>query len=285
MINILVPVNFTDYSLNALLYAVQLTEKFKAGITILHCFSDYLSKNRGEIDEEVNSSEIELQEQEYRERLRLLTAQMVDKAALLHDNLQVQYRFELGYPEDVIPQVSLSMKSDIIIMGTSSKDDELKQVMGSVTGDVVKKATAPVLAVPARSKVNHRKLGKILFLMELDERDFFSLHRLMRIITPFNTQVIAVHYHSGKKLTTAEEEKMAELKSCCTAIYKSGNIDFTSITGSNFGQSIEDFVKGNHIDLIAMTRKRRTILRKLFDPSATKKMLYETDTPLLIFHS
>ena len=287
MIKILVPVNFSDYSLNALNYALKLAEKFQSEVTLLYCFSDYLSREENKDKESIEpkkSAEIESLEQNYRERMRQLTQKVIDDFKP-HKNIRIQYRFEFGYPEDLIPQISKIMKSEVIIMGTSKKEGAIKQAMGSITGDVVNKAIAPVLAVPANSKVDHHKIGKVLFLMELSDRDFFSLHRLIRIITPFKTEVIAVHHHSSKSLSKEDELRIEKLKEYSHSTYRNHKIDFDVIKGSDFAQSIEEYVTKNDFDLVAMTRRRRTLLRKLFSPSATKKMLYETDVPLLIFHS
>lgn len=287
MIKILVPVSFSDYSLNALSYALKLAEKFQSEITLLYCFSDYLSRDKSESDEPIATSktaEIESLEQSYRERLRQLTQKVLEDSKH-HKTIRVQYRFEFGYPEDLIPKISKTMKSEVIIMGTSKKEGAIKQAMGSITGDVVNKAVAPVLAVPANSTVDHHKIGKVLFLMELNDRDFFSLHRLIRIITPFKTQIIAVHHHASKNLNKDEQERIKKLKEYTHTTYRNLKIDYDVITGSNFVQSIDEYLKERNFDLIAMTRRRRTLLRQLFSPSATKKMLYETDVPLLIFHS
>lgn len=282
MIKILVPVNFSDYSLNALNYTLKLAEKFESEVTLLYCFSDYLS--REEDEQSIKSEEIETLEQKYRELLSQLTQKVLEDVKL-YKNIRVQYRFEFGYPEDLIPEVSKLMKAEVIIMGTSKKDGPIKHAMGSITGDVVNKATAPVLAVPANSRVDHHKIGKVLFLMELSDRDFFSLHRLIRIITPFKTEIIAVHHHSSKNLNKDDELRIEKLKEYARSTYRSHKIYFDIIKGSNFVHSIEEYVKEKDLNLIAMTRRRRTILRQLFSPSATKKILYETDVPLLIFHS
>jgi len=76
MIKILVPVNFSDYSINALSYALNLAEKFQSEITLLYCFSDYLSREKMEnkkFENSITSTEIEALEQNYQERLRQLT--------------------------------------------------------------------------------------------------------------------------------------------------------------------------------------------------------------------
>ena len=288
MIKILVPVNFSDYSINALSYALTLSEKFQAGITILHCFSDYASRD---IDpdnpntEEPMLPDIERHDRESQERLKKLTNKVItNMSSLQNKNIHIEYRFEYGYPEEVITQISKSMRSDVIIMGTSSKNDPIKQAMGSVTGDVINRTKALVLAVPANSRVNHLKIGNILFLMEETDRDFITLHRLIRITKPFNTRIYAV-YHTANKEDKKDQRRIEEMRRYCENNCKHQPIEFSPITGKNFVATIKTYAKNNQIDLITMSSHKRTILKKFFTPSVTKKMLYETDVPLLIFQS
>jgi nucleotide-binding universal stress UspA family protein len=292
MIKILVPVNFSEYSLNALTFALTLAEKFPAGITVLHCFSKYVSLLSDEESEGVlpgNHTEaravVEHKEKEAQERLNLLKDNLLNSMSLLQNkNVQINCRFEYGYPEDIIPLVSQEESSEVIIMGTQSKGETIKEALGSVTSDVINRAKAPVLAVPSHSGIDLTKLGKVLFLIELSDRDYFSLHRLIRLISPFHTEINAVHY-SPSKADKNDIRKMDLFRTYCDTTYKHYTINFDIITGKNYLKTLEEYIIENPTDLIAMTRRKRTILKKLFTASITRKMLFNTDIPLLIFHS
>ena len=49
--------------------------------------------------------------------------------------------------------------------------------------------------------------------------------------------------------------------------------------------AIEKFVRDEHIDVIALSTYRRNILARMFNPSIARKMLFHTDTPLLVMHA
>ncbi|WP_132431963.1 universal stress protein [Natronoflexus pectinivorans] len=291
MIKILVPVNFSEYSLNALTFALTLAEKFPAGIFILHCFSEYVSLEEEPLVEKETQefydakASIEKRDEESREKLKELTGNIVNSMnSLQNKNIQLEYRFEYGYPEDVIPRISNKESFDVIIMGTKSKGETIKETLGSITSDVVQKVTAPVLAVPSHSTIDLTQLGKVLFLIELNDRDYISLHRLIRLISPFHTEISAV-YHSTGKADKNVIRKMEQLRTYCDCTYRNYNINFDIITGKNYLKTLEEYLTENPTHLIAMTRRKRTLLRKVFSPSVTRKMLFNTDIPLLIFHS
>ena len=49
--------------------------------------------------------------------------------------------------------------------------------------------------------------------------------------------------------------------------------------------AIEKFVRDKQIDLIALTTYKRNILARILNPSIAKRMLFHTDTPLLVMHA
>ena len=292
MIKILVPVIFSDYSLNALNFALTLAEKFPAEVSVLHCFTNYISLEESEQSGDSHKQSnlqtrkgIEQKDAETRERLQhLISTHGNNMSALQGKNIKLTYRFEYGYPEDIIPKISNQEAFDVVIMGTKTKGETIKEALGSVTSDVIQRVTAPVLAVPAHSVIDLAKLGKVLFLLELNEHDYISLHRLIRLISPFHTEINAVLY-CPTRADKNDIRKMDKLRTYCDTTYRHFNINFDIITGKNYIKSIEEYLLENPSDLLAMTRKKRTLLRKLFSPSITRQLLFSTDIPLLVFHS
>lgn len=290
MIQILVPVTFTDKSYNALTYALTLAGKLPSRVVILHCFSAYVSL--AEIDEETGESILKgpektvLQEREQKARneLRNLCDKTVaEMTPVQKENILLEGLLEYGYPEDVIPQFGDRMGADVIVMGTKSKGETIKELLGSVTSDVIKKSVSPVLSVPVNSSVDLEKLSKILFLTDFGDSDYISLHKLIRLITPFKTQIHAVHFQQ-RPPDKHELRRMESFRDYCFATYRNHELLFKHESASNYIQSLEDYSSKNHITLIAMTRRRRSIVSKWFSPSITRKTLFSTDIPLLVFH-
>lgn len=292
MIKVLVPVVFSDYSLNALSFGINLAEKFPAEITILHCFATFetredlnLSHDHADKGNLTARAELERREQEIREKLNLLTKQKVEAlSAIQKKNITLKFRFEYGYPEDIIPKISEQEHCDVIIMGTKTKGETIKELLGSITSDVIQKVTAPVLAVPSHSVIDLSRIGKVLFLTEFNEQDYFSMHRLIRIIAPFDTEVHAIHF-CQKEGDKTDIKRMEQFKVYCESTYRNHKIIFHILTGKVFVKTLEEYITNNDIDILAMTRKKRNILQRLFSTAITRKLLFQTDIPLLVFHS
>ena len=49
--------------------------------------------------------------------------------------------------------------------------------------------------------------------------------------------------------------------------------------------AIEKFVRDEHIDILAFSTYRRNILARMFSPSLARRMLFHTNTPLLVMHA
>jgi len=286
MIKILVPVTFTEYSVNALTYALSLAGKFPSTVTLLHSFSEYEDIEEGSTPEMPNSEEnVRKREMDARDRLADLCQSTINKMTSLQDtNIELVNRFEFGYAEDVILNVCKDYDPDVIIMGTKSKGETIKELLGSITSDVMRRAEAPVLAVPASSTVDLEKLSKVLFITDFGDNDYISIHKLIRLITPFQTQIHAVRFQSHKP-DNSEIRRLEKFRDYCDATYRNHQIQFSYEQSEQLIPSLEKYVTGNKIDLIAMTRRKRNMIAQLFSPEITRRILFHTDVPLLVFHA
>ncbi|WP_291857630.1 universal stress protein [Marinilabilia sp.] len=286
MIKILVPVTFTEHSVNALTYALTLAGKFPSTVTLLHSFSEYEDIEEGLQPIEPNSEEnVRKRELDARDRLAGLCQSAINKMTSIQDkNIELENRFEFGYSEEVILKVSKEMEPDVIIMGTKSKGETIKELLGSVTSDVMKRAEVPVLAVPANSTVDLEKLSRVLFITDFGDSDYISIHKLIRLITPFQTQIHAVRFQSHKP-DDNELRRMDKFRDYCDATYRNHRIQGSFEQSEHLMPSLERYVEEKNIDLIAMTRRKRNMIAQLFSPEITRRILFYTDVPLLVFHA
>ncbi|MFO7999914.1 MAG: universal stress protein [Marinilabilia sp.] len=289
MIKILVPVTFTDYSINALTYALTLAGKFPSSVTLLHCFSEYEEieeEENGGLKETADAAGVNVREQEQnaRDRLVALCQSTINKMTSIQDkNIELQNRFEFGYPEDIIPAVSGEIGADVVIMGTKSKGETIKELLGSITSDVMKRAEVPVLAVPADSSIDLEKLSKVLFITDFSEKDYISMHKLIRLISPFHTIIHSIKFVHHRP-DDSELRKMYRFKEYCESTYRNHELEFDYYQRDHFIEALEEYTTQNSIDLIAMTRRKRNMIAQLFSPEITRRILFHTDIPLLVFH-
>ncbi len=287
MIQILVPVDFSDYACNALDYAVKLGREIPTEITLVHCFPEIFDEKDIEISDNTIDIGKVIQKKKESEKDAIVSLIKKTKAGFNDNqqkNISIKTYFEIGYAEDTILKLSEEISPDIIVMGTKSKGETIKELLGSVTSDIVKKAHVPVLTIPAKSDIDFNRISNILFVTDFSGVDYKSLHKLILIISPFKTVIhcVSVNTTSPDKW---DENKMNEFRLYCSNTYRNHTIRTEIIYSENFIDAIDKFIDENKIDIIAMTRKKRNIITSLFHPGITRKVLFHTNIPLLVFHT
>ena len=56
------------------------------------------------------------------------------------------------------------------------------------------------------------------------------------------------------------------------------------VKNDNLLSSLDSYIKSNHIDIITLTSYKRNIFSRLFNPGIARKMIFHSDTPLLVIY-
>ncbi len=134
----LVPIDFSDCSLDALEYAVQVAKQLDAAITILYVMEPVAYGLDFTLS---HPSELEAKRARLGDRLRDLTT------AVTGCGLQADEVLRGGLPADSILDYMRSRAVDLIVMGTHGRRGISHLVNGSVTEAVLRRAECPVLTV------------------------------------------------------------------------------------------------------------------------------------------
>jgi nucleotide-binding universal stress UspA family protein len=146
---ILVPVDFSDCSLDALEYAAIVARQAKASIELLHVLEP-LSYG---LDFTLGHAE---ERQQKRERLSKRLQDL--SAALTAAGIAVKSHLRGGVPADSILDDVRTLPGDLIVMGTHGRRGLSHVMAGSVTEAVLRRTSCPVLTVrsPKFSPSHHR---------------------------------------------------------------------------------------------------------------------------------
>jgi nucleotide-binding universal stress UspA family protein len=278
LIRFLIPVNFKSYSLNALCYCYLLAQKFDAEITLLHCFAPLVSdegEENNSFPEHINSIE---DAHKALEDIKEKTLKNQPK-----NHIIIKTEIQKGYPEDGIPRFCKEYSPDLVVMGTKSKGETIKELLGSVTLDIIKKVDNPVLVIPKGYNLNLNKLNNVLFLTDFSCCQYTSLHKLVRLIISYDTLLHNVHYCAGGK-EKADIKMQKIYDEYCTSTYRNQKMKSEYIYGDNILWATNEYIKQNKIDLLALTRKKQGLINKILHPSLTKRFLFNTEIPMLFFH-
>lgn len=287
---ILVPVDFTTHSENAAFYAVKIASVLKADIKLINAYLDPMGTPQTYLESysyQLNIDQVirEVEEETYHS-LDAMAKRI--KAYIKKNKIKdVNVRFDLfkGNAVDVILHEIDEYKPALIIMGTRGSELDRLRSFGSVTSQLVEKANIPVLAVPKDFDVSKFKVPKrVLYATDFDSTDFSALRRLISFVKPFDAKIYCVHA-ALEEAQTMDEFHLKRIRTYLFDTMDAYNVECGLLETMDVQQGMEDFIEERYIDVLAVTKQKRNFFTRLFNPSMTKKFLFQTHVPLLIFQS
>jgi nucleotide-binding universal stress UspA family protein len=152
---LLVPVDFSDCSLDALEYAVIVAQRVQASLTLLH------------VMEPVSYGlDFTFPHPEKRERMREAITSRLDGlvSALASAQVTADYLLRGGLPNDSILEAARTGSADLIVMGTHGRRGLSHAFYGSVAESVLRQSHCPVLTVRSpKFHPDHRRIPTAQF--------------------------------------------------------------------------------------------------------------------------
>lgn len=287
---ILVPIDFTTYSLNACKYALELAPRMKAEITLFYAVTDPLlfTEPYSGITyiNDISSMPGKGRESDIKHRME----QWIREMKILHiresgQDTKIKHAIGHGNVVDAIQGYAEEYKPGIVIMGTHGIFGEDALYTGRITYNLIGKMETPLLIIPQNAAYKGIDyIHRILYATDFDESDFKSISSLIAILQPFQVEIHCVHIANTLDHPW-NEVKMKELKEFIQSEFSTYKLICNVLEDYNAPQRIEEYAHANEIDLIAMTVRKRSLLERVFYPSITKKMFLHSYVPLLIFNS
>jgi nucleotide-binding universal stress UspA family protein len=285
---ILVPVDFTEHAENAAFYAIKVAATLKADIKLINAYLDPMGTPQTYLESytyQLNIDKVirEVEEESYKS----LTAMANRLRAFIKENKikDVKVRFDLfkGNAVDVILHEAYEYKPAMIIMGTRGSELDKFRSFGSVTSHLIEKTNIPVLAIPKDYDAKRIKTPKkVLYATDFDSTDYSALRRLVSFVKPFNAKIFCVHA-ALEESHLFDEVQMKRIRSYLFDTMDEYNIECGLLETMDIQQGLEDFIEERSIDVLAVTKQKRNFFTRLFKPSMTKKFLFQTHVPLLVF--
>ncbi|MCM1522482.1 MAG: universal stress protein [Muribaculaceae bacterium] len=296
-VGILVPVDFSDCSKHAVEMAFRIAELHKTQVNILHSYidpafatqsamqlTDSLTFEPGldspdpieEIEEEktvaaIANSKMEKFTSEIRERIKTGALPAVK---FTHSIVE-------GLPEEVINEYADTHKTSLIIMGTRGAGSREREIMGSVTAEVLDACKAPVLTVtPVLNTSSLNSIEDVVFFASPSQEDILALDAIYRILPDTPLKVTLVRLPRGR-FSSVAPDAMERLLKFCKENYPAYQFSVSDVEINN---PIDDLMTlaGNYkIGLIAIATRKKNIFSRLFNPSWAHRLLFHADIPLM----
>jgi len=285
---VLIPIDFSDYSLKACKLGFNFARINEAEVHLVHSYySPYIPASipfgDGFVYEprnEENIKEIFRKTQGEMAKFKKLVKAKIDAGEW--ENVKFSCSIKEGIPEEEIITLSKELKPIMIVMGTRGKNQKDLDLLGSVAAEVIDRSKYPVFAIPENTPFStFEEIKKIAFGTSFDQKDLVAIDALFKR-SHFNNNVQFFLFHISHKPDSWNEIKLGGIKEYFAKQYPEVTINYEIIDSNNMVVNIDKFVTSNQIDLIALSTYRRNILSRMFNPSIAQRMLFHTDTPLLI---
>ncbi|MET0635419.1 MAG: universal stress protein [Chitinophagaceae bacterium] len=260
MKDIIIPIDFSETSLNAARYAAgMLAGRADVNVILYHMFEDQ--------DESATSAQ-------YLESLKAeLEQQIVGQIEVIKergDNFI-----------DSLGRLAYQKTAELIVMGITEKE-EWRQLFGSTHSlKMAEQNVCPVLIIPTEAKFSG--ITNIALASDFKNVDattpVLSIKTVLEIFTA-NLHIVNVdsdHYVALTEEYLLERSKMQKMFSEFTP-------EFYFIGMNDFYDAIEQFSRDKQIDLIIIIPKNHSFINNLFSSSHTKKLAFNTSVPLLAAH-
>jgi nucleotide-binding universal stress UspA family protein len=287
---ILVPVDFSEQSIDAIRLAIGLAGRQKADIRLIHVYYNPMlgtsSFDPGDSYQVNLAGYMHKMEQDARHNMERLVNTM--KEYLENEGIEdikLSRTIANGIASHEILVFSEKFRPGIIVMGTRGIGHKVSGTLGSVTAEVIEKSEFPVFAIPEGSSLpGIEDLKAVLFATDFDPSDELALERLINLLSPLNVRIYCHHISVGIKKPW-EKLKMENLKEYFTETYPLADIHFGTTVSDTLMNGLEIFLRNNSVDLLAVTTHKRGFFSSFFAPSITKRIFTNIPRPLLVFRA
>lgn len=259
MINIIIPLDFSQTSFNAAHYAANMYKGRPDVTLILYHFYTH-----GEDTETA------------KEYLDSLQEELGRLGSIIETELESGEKFI-----DSLAAFAHVKRAYMVVMGLTGRTPMAQRFSGSNTLLMSEKEICPVLIIPENVSFTGFSNAMITSEMKYVEETpcLLTIKRVLSYFKP-SLHILNVdpkHYLELTEEYKAEKDKMQELM-------KEFDPSFYFMDLYDFHESVNTFATDNNIDLIIIAPKYHDFFGKLFKTLHTKKLIYHTKVPVLAVH-
>ena len=291
---ILVPVDFSDNSLQATLVAFRIASLLGAHIHLLHSYVDpaygqsvmQLSDSMTFDDTGIDPvEEVKLDKDLH----HIARESMTEFEEKLRDKIRtgvipgVRFTSDVieGLPEEAIDDYYSANKNILTVMGTHGSDSSNRNLVGSVAAEVLDSCRTSVLTVPVATPWAASGMpSSAVFFTTASQDDILALDTLYRLF-PETSLAVTLIASPPSRFAKADHASLESLLKYCRTNYPAYSFKTSPLSLSNPIDDFDHIIADHPVDLIVVGSRRKNIFSRLFNPSLAHRLLFHSDIPLL----
>ncbi len=286
----LVPVDFSELSFKAACIATRLASTRKARISLLYSYIDPYIASNIQITDDLNYDAGEplaraIMEQNSEKLLKNFVERL--RKAMKNGEIpvvQLDDKVMEGVPEEAIVEYAKELKPALIVMGTRGAEQKAREIIGSITAEVLDEGRFTVLTVPEPAdEENSLHPRNILFFSNLDQNDILAMDTVYRLFGGDDVRVTIMHVPQRRRLMERNAGKaLQSLSKYCSENFSHYHFVSVPVSPDDCEQAFASLDSTAHFDLIVSPNRHRNAFSRLFNPGLAHKILFQTDVPMLV---
>ena len=276
MSKLLIPIDFSEYSENAIRYACQIAAVNGQSIDLVHVFSwhsnSYLNNQE---DATLNDPRVPEAEEQMERTVNWLKQEF--------PGISTHALFRNGNLYEEIKSLTNQTSYDAVVMGTDGASGLEALFIGSNTYDTILNTTTPVLAIPTSSKKFDKK--HVGLLCNFKEAELSALEQARPLLSD-DYHLILIHVNlNDRAINELDNEFKLWIERIESEIGLS-DISYVIKPQTLFAhqkESLPDAITAalidEHVDFLVITKSRKNIFRKLIQPNVVKQLAFSMRIP------
>ncbi len=271
MKKIVVPVDFSACSINAMRYASNLAHLTGAKLDIVYIHKPGALVRPMPVGEPY--FETILSDSVLHQKMKML------KEENEKNNVRTHYTIKEGTLTEAILEVVKDKSADLVVMGTNGIMHTYDVLYGTNTSSLIGKKKVPVLVIPESFKAPISFRNPFVLATDFKGVEFIPLFYI-ELIKKLKVDLEVFHvedFSKGIYVSESELEKMEKVEE----IFEGVNIFFNSASEKNIVKAITEFAANNHAQMITMISHERSFFEEVMHESTTESMAMYAEIPFL----
>ncbi|MEQ8905284.1 universal stress protein [Ekhidna sp.] len=278
MKKILVPIDFSDRSSDALDFAIEFCEHIKGELTLLHVldFPSTSFNSAGEWNLDFAQS---LYEEEFIKRVHSQLEEWGDRVMRRNPEIPLTTKMEYGSTYHSISKEITEEKANWIVMGSTGSSGIEEIFIGSLAERVIRHADCPVFTIKGPTKISNMK--SMVFASDLSNEQDIIAYKAKDVQELFKLNMHVIRVKTPHNFLT-EEVAQQQLKDFAKRNYlKDYTLNTIEADYSDIG--ISKFADDIDAGLIVMGTHGKTGLAHIFGGSRAEDLANRAHVPVLTF--
>lgn len=274
MKTILVPTNFSEASNNALRYATSLAKGLEAEIRLLHVYHPF-STDPGYITDRYAERSQEL--------LKSLEKKLIDECIEITANgLECDWMCIQGNAVEKIPEIAEELKPLLVVLGSDQLNFFDRFLFGTISTSLIRNIEFPTILVP--KSYQSESFDRMAYAIDYRKYNESAIQFLLKLNQRLKSELFLTHVADGSIDMNFEDIHFQEFKNGLNQIVNGDKLHYHLLENENVGEAIVDYCGNLAIDLLALSKTKKSFFERIFTGSIGEDIANYTSIPLLFIN-